>query len=111
MPTLLARDDENLAIPALALRPGGSQKIEFTSSSAANAVAFNSATKVISIVATEDVFIKTGDASVTATTSDHFLPAGTYEYISIRGFKRAQHTHIAAIRASADGVLYISERE
>ena len=103
---LLPLDTNGNPIDAMRLRAGGAQKIAFTATSARQASAFATDRLVISIYATQDCFVKTGDGTVVATTNDHFIPAGFWARIALKG-----HTHIAAIRSSADGTLYISEME
>jgi hypothetical protein len=108
--TLLPRDADDRAIPALRLRPGAAQTVSVTSTSARNATAFNAETRVIGIYATVPVYIKPGDSSVTATSSDHYIPAETYMDIAVGGGVPDQYTHAAFIRASSDGTVYISEK-
>lgn len=114
MTTLLPKDADNNVIPALRIRSGGAHTIATsTASSSQNATAFSDETKVISLYATEAVFIAFGDNAVNATTSDHYFPAGVYYDIAISGGsgKSSQDLYIAALAESADGVLYISEKE
>lgn len=110
MTTILPTDDNNHPIPALRLRDGGAHKITVTAASARNAVAFSSGTRVISLYASVPLYIKPGSSGVTATTSDHYLPAGIWCDLAIGGEDAAFSTHIAALRADTDGILYISER-
>lgn len=93
-------------IPAMRLRSEGSHKFSTSSTTARNTTAFNSDTRVVSLYATEDVYIRFGGSTVTAAATDHFFPAGVYYDFAIpKGT-----THVAAIRDSADGTLYISEK-
>ena len=110
MPTILPTDENNNPIPALRLRDGGAQKISVTATSARNATAFDADTRVISVYATSAVYIRFGGSSVTAAATDHYFPANTYYDIAIGGEESSHYTHIAAIRADADGILYISEK-
>jgi hypothetical protein len=113
MTTLLPVDADNKTIPALRLKSGGAHILAVTGTSARNSTAFHADTKVISLYATGPVFIKFGDNTVTATTADHYFPAGVYYDVAISGGgkKGAQYTHMAFIRADADCTLYISEKE
>ncbi len=111
MTTILPRDVDQAPIPALGLKPGGAQSLTVTAASARNAVAFAADTQVIGVYATGPVFIRTGDATVTAAATDHYLPADTCWDLSLGGGKRAHHTHIAVIRAAFDCQLYVSEKE
>ena len=110
MSTYLPLDERNNAIPALRMKGDKAHSINFTSSSASNSTAFDAATHVVSLYATEDIYLKFGDETVTATTSDHFFPAGIYYDVSIGDEANGHATHIAALRVSGDGVLYISEK-
>lgn len=111
MPTLLPTDVDENVIPAVRLRPGGAHGIAATIISARNAVAFNTDTRVVSLYATGPVYIRFGDSGVTATASDHYFPAGVYYDFAVGGGRVKQHTHVAALRVSADCTLYISEKE
>lgn len=110
MPTQLPTDQNNLPIPALRLKDGKAHKITVGATSARNSAAFDSETQIISLYATAGVFIRLGTGTVTATTYDHYFPAGTYYDIAIGGDGVAQSTHIAVLRESSDGMLYISEK-
>ncbi len=112
MTTLLPKDADNNPIPALRLKSGGAHKINATGTSARNSVAFHKDTKVISVYADQPVYIALGGASVTATTSSHYLPADFYYDLAISGgVKGAQATHIAVLAADDNGTMYISEKE
>lgn len=108
--TLLPRDADDRPIPALRLRPGASQTVSVTSTSARNGTGFNAETRVIGVYATVPMFIRLGDNTVTATNTDHYLPAETYMDIAVGGGPADQYTHAAFIRASSDGTVYISEK-
>lgn len=113
MTTLLPKDADNNTIPALRLRDGGAHTLTITGVAASNASAFNEGTKVISLYATTDVYLKFGDVGVIATTADHFFPANTYYDIALSGGagKGAHHDYVSALRVIEDGTLYISEKE
>jgi len=110
MSTLLPTDANNFPIPALRLRTGGSHSLSVTATSARNATAFNAATRVIGIYATAPVFVRLGGDTVTAVNTDHYIPADTYMDIAVAGDDEQTATHLAAIRASSDGTLYVSEK-
>ena len=111
MPTLLPKDCDNHVIPAVRLKPGGAQSVNVSSSSVRNTTNFDADTRIISLYATQPMYIAFGDSTVTATTADHYFPAGIYYDFAIGGGQVHQYTRIAALRVSADGVLYISEKE
>jgi hypothetical protein len=113
MTTLLPKDADNNIIPAMRLLDGGAHSLSVGAASTRNSVAFDNETKIISLYATADMFVKFGDNTVNATTSDHFFPAGIYYDVAIAGGsgKGPHNAYIAAIRAAEDGTLYISEKE
>lgn len=111
MTTLLPRDDDNTPIPAMTFRPGGAHSLAVGASSARTAQAFATGTRVVSLYATQPVFLRLGNATVSAAASDHFFPAGIYYDISLGHAKGALASHLAAVRAGAeDATLYISEK-
>lgn len=110
MSTLLPTDQNNNPIPALRLKDNGAHKINVTAVSARNSTAFDADTQIISLFATAPVYVAFGGASVTATTSSHYFPAGIYYDVAIGGDGSAHKTHIAVLRESTDGTLYISEK-
>lgn len=112
MTTLLPKDADNNVIPALRLRDGGAHTISVGATAADNATAFDDNTKVISVYSTVGVYLKFGDSGVIATTADHYFPANIYYDIAITGGsgKGPHSSHISALRADADGTLYISEK-
>ena len=110
MTTLLPQDMDNNPIPAMRLKDSGAHSIAVSATSARNTAAFAADTKVVSLYADVDVYVKFGDSSVTATTSDHFFPKGLYYDLSIGAERTGHDTHVAVLRASADGNLYVSEK-
>ena len=112
MSTILPKDDDNNPIPALRLRDGASHKIIATDTIARNTTSFDYSTKVVSVYATEDIYLEFGDASITATNTSHFFPAGVYYDFAINNCKHAKDTHIGVLKAGANGAnVYISEKE
>lgn len=112
MTTLLPKDADNNIIPALRLKSGGAHTLAASATSARNSVAFNTQTRVVSVYATGPVYLKFGGSTVTATTADHFFPAGVYYDIAIgSGTKGPHHTHLAVLRADGDCSVYVSEKE
>lgn len=86
-----------------------SQKVSYTAASAVCGTEFGSQTYVVRLIASTDCYIKFGKTSassvLTATTSDMFVKADwTPEYIMV-----TPGQSVAAIRASADGTLYVTE--
>jgi hypothetical protein len=102
-------DQRGNPVPVLGYLDGGDFTLAISNTSARNATPFNAQTKVISIFATVPCFIRLGDNTVTATSGDHFIPDGTYLDIAVNG--NTKDRHLAVIRTSTDGTLYVSERE
>lgn len=110
MTTLLPVDANNYPVPVLRLLSGGAKTIAVTASSARTSTAFDVETRVVGLYATTAMFIRFGSNTVTASATDHYLPADTYMDISIAGDETQSFTNIAAVRSVADGTLYISEK-
>ncbi len=112
MTTLMPTDDNNNPIPALRLRAGaGAHAIAATASSARNTNAFDGGTQIVSLYATVPVYVRFGSSSVSATSSDHYFPAGIYYDFAIGGEGAAQYTHVAVLRAdTTSGMVYVSEK-
>ena len=102
MTTTVATDANNFH-PIQALPLGTTQTVSVTSSSAASSSAIAAGTTVVRVVSTTDCHIIFA-ARPTATTSTAYLPANQVEY-----FKATVGEKIAAIRANADGTLFITE--
>lgn len=111
MSVFLPKDLDNAAIPAVRLKADAAHQISATASAARNAAAFDTNTRIVSLFATGPVFIRFGDDSVTATTSDHYFPEGIYYDFAIGGEKVPPYTHISVLRADTDCTVYISEKE
>jgi len=111
MSTFLPKDSNDNAIPVLRLKDGRAHAVAVSGVSARSAAAFEGTTRVVSLYADVDVYVRFGDASVTAGASDHFFPAGIYYDFAIGGSDTAQRTHLAAVAVSDNGSIYISEKE
>ncbi len=111
MPTLLPTDDNNNPIPALRLRDGGAHIVTATATAARNPNSFDAGTQIVSVYATVAVYVKFGSSTVTATTADHYFPAGLYYDFAIGGEGQNQATNVSILRAEpTDGFVYISEK-
>lgn len=110
MTTLLPVDANNYPLPVLRLLSGGAKSVAVTASSARTSTAFDPETRVVGLYATTAMFIRFGNSAVAAASTDHYLPADTYMDVSIAGDETQSFTHLAAIRAVADGTLYVSEK-
>ena len=111
MPTLLPTDANNQTIPAMRLQQGGAHAITATTTSARNTTAFKANTRVVSIYATVPVFIRFGTSTVTATTTDHYFPAGVYYDVAIASADDENYGYLAVLRTDTNGTVYISEKE
>jgi len=110
--TSLPQDQFGNAIPALRPKSGGAHTISAGASSTRNAAAFDEDTRVVGFYADVPVYLAFGDASVNATSSDHYFPAGLYYDFSLGGGRGTAHaTHISVLAADNDGTVYISEKE
>lgn len=111
MTTLLPQDSDRNTIPALRLKKNAAHTLTAGSSSTRNATAFDAETRIVSIYASAPVFIAFGDATVTASSSDHYFPAGVYYDLSIGGGNTGQYSHVAVLAVSGGGDVYLSEKE
>ncbi len=111
--TKLPTDLNNEPIQALRLKAsGGAHAVSATTSaSAKNSTAFVDATKVVSVYATQNMYLRFGDSSAAASSADHFFPANTYYDFAIGAEGEAQYTYLAARAVTTNGTLYISEKE
>ena len=110
MSTILPRDNDNHPIPVLRLKPGGAHTVAATATPA-RVGPFDPSTRVIGLYATGPVFLRSGDATVTAVASDHFFPEGFYYDLSLGHPLAGVHGYLSVLRADTDCVLYISEKE
>lgn len=112
MSIFLPLDDNGTSVQALRFKPGAAHAITTTTSaSARNATAFGATTQIVSIFATTDIYLRFGDSSVTAATTDHFFPAGTYYDVSVGGREAQRYTHLAVRAVATGGNVFVSEKE
>lgn len=111
MSTKLPLDVNDNPIPALRFKSGAAHQITSGASSARNTTAFADTTRVIGLYTTQDAYLAFGDSSVTATTSDHFFPAGVYYDIALGGDGSAHHDYLAVLQVASGGTVYVSEKE
>ena len=115
MPAKQPRDSGGSPIPVLRFRAGSAQKLSSVNSSTAQrTAAFTTGTQVITVTASTAMFLATGDSSVTATSSTHYLASGVPMDLAL-GMDMSSttdyHTHASFIAVSDTGTVYISERE
>lgn len=94
-----SRNDARVPYPV----NGGCQTAAFLATSVAISTAVGAQTRRVTLYATQDCHVRF-DATPVAVTTDFFLPASTQIMLAIRPGEK-----VAAIRASADGTLYVSE--
>ncbi len=111
MSTILPTDVNDNVIPALRLKNGAAHSISSSIISARNANAFDAETRVVSLYASEPIYVVFGDVSAVATASDHYFPAGVYYTFAIGGEGSAHSKYVAVLSAGVDGSVYISEME
>lgn len=112
MPTILPTDSYDNPIPALRLKLSGAHTVSATTgASARNTTGFNADTRVVSVYAESAVYIAFGDATVSASSSDHYFPAGVYYDIAIGGEQTGHATHVAVRSVDTNGSVYVSEKE
>lgn len=111
MPTLLPHDSDNKTIPVMRLKSSGAHVIAAGGSSARNSAAFDDETRVISVYADVPVYMAFGDSSVSASSVDHYFPAGVYYDFAVGGDRTGQASHVAVRAVSTTGSVYISEKE
>ena len=112
MTTILPIDANDNAIPALRLKDGGGQSIAATTgSSARNAAGFSTDTKIVSVYATDAVYLRFGENDAVASSSDHYFPGGVYYDFAIGGYGVDHTPYLAVLAANANCTVYISEKE
>lgn len=120
MSSSMPKDSNGVSIPCITLRAdGGAHKITTsTSSPARNTTPFKDDTVVISIWATEDVYIKFLDSpnDAPASADDHFYPASIYYNFDLGGRIGEAYAdptpgkkYISVLAVSKAGTVYISE--
>ncbi len=100
--TLLPRDAHNTSIQTMA--PVASQARSFTGTTARTTQDFETGVKVVELRPTMACFIKFGDGTVEATSSDFFLLASERVTYHI-----GTHTRVAVIPDTTGGTLHITE--
>lgn len=95
----MSRGDARVPFPL-----GVSQTVSVASSSARTSAGVGDQTRKVMIYCSVDAFYNLGGSTVTATTSNTFIPAGSEHFIQIRPGQ-----YVAFIRDSADGTAKVSE--
>jgi len=120
--TRMPKDDNGNAIPALSLaRDGGAHNLSVPANgmgTVQNTTRFRRETRVASLYLTVPCYIKFGfDASVRATSSDHYFPEGVYYDFAIGGKggpasmdEVQNYGYISVLAVSSSGNAYLSEK-
>lgn len=85
-------------------RPGTTQVVTVSGTSASISNALGAQTYQVRVVSTTACHVLIGDGSITATTSDPYLPAGIPEY-----FTCSPGQKVAFIQSAAGGSAYVTE--
>ena len=109
--TAMPRDASGNYVQVMRPFATGAHEITIAGASDRNSSAFNTSTRVIEIYSDVACRFLLGDVTVTASATDHYLPAHRGRVYSLGGDQQAQYTHIAVIQQSAGGTLWISELE
>ena len=110
MITSMPVDVNNNPVPALRLRSGKAHTISAGASAAKNASAFADDTQIVSVYASVPVYIAFGDSSVSASSSDHYFPAGVYYDFAIGNEHSGHQTYLSVLQVSSAGTVYVSEK-
>ena len=109
------RDSAGAPIPVLRFRGSTAQKLtSVTSSTAQRTSAFTSGLQVITVTCDQPMHFATGDSSITASSSSHYIPANVPLDMALGTDISSTvdyHTHASFIAVSSTGIVYISERE
>lgn len=110
--TTLPRDSQGNPIPVLGVLPGGGKKVAVGAASARTATDFAKDVQVITLYATENMHIEFGDATAVALNdgTSHYLVKGVYRDFAVNDRGELSFTRVAAIRDTADGTLYVTQR-
>lgn len=106
--TTMPNDNLGRPLPILGFADGGAKTIAIGATTTRNTTPIAGDVRVVSLYATTACFVRFGDATVTATASDHFLPGGVYLDVAVG--PDTKDRYIATLRSSTDGTLYVSER-
>jgi len=108
MSTEMPRDDFGAAVPVLGLAAAYSTAFDATTSQRIGP--FATGVRVVTLRTDGPVYIKFGDSSVVADSSDHFIAGGEILDLALGDGSSVPITHIAVLGATGTGVLNLSER-
>jgi len=112
--TKMPRDQNNNPVPALRARVGGAKRATTAGVADVRIGPFAAGTLVVELLCrTAALRYQTGDATVVADASSHFIDAGERLVRSLGNNDNGDgHTHISIIReGGTDGTLEVSELE
>lgn len=88
--------------------PGASQKVSFTAAAASNATMLPVDAHIM-LTSTTACFIRlSSDGAAAVVDVDMYLAAGMPYLIRLSSFSGVPNRYISAVRATSDGVLYIT---
>lgn len=111
--TRMPRDDNSQSIPVLRFRTGGAQQSSI-SSGGASRIEIPAGTRIITVICSVNAYFETGNESIEATASSHFIPAGLPFDMALGSDLSdtdGYHRYISVIATNTSGTVYISERE
>lgn len=97
-------DDNGLIVSGVFV-PGPHQSVTVSGTTARTGSDFNARTTIVRLCASTNCYIAFGGSTVEATTAGIFLPAGVPLVVGVP----SGATRVAAIQASAGGVLSVLE--
>jgi len=97
-------DDNGLIVSGVFI-PGPHQSVTVSGTTARTAANFNDRTTILRLCASTNCYIAFGGGTIEATTAGIFLPAGVPLVVGVP----AGATRVAAIQASAGGILSVLE--
>lgn len=102
--TTMVRDRNGYPMQEV-FKPGPHQSVTVSGTTARTGGNFSGETRAIRLCSSTNCYVKLGDATVEATTGDIYLPAGSPLFLGVP----SGATRVAAIQASAGGVLSVLE--
>ena len=100
-------DRKGRVLPVLRFKANTSQALSANIAASTRSNQFGGTTQVISVLSvTYPVYFDTGNSSIGATTSSHYLPPD-----NMLQLKLGDHTHLAVRAVSSNTTIYVSELE
>ena len=103
------RDQGGQTIPVLGIRPHGSHRVDFASTTSETSNVFDSRTQVVTIYSTQDCYIETGDVTVNVENAAFIASSVPYD-IAVKDRVDTSRTCLSVRGANSAGTMYINER-